>query len=158
MKILQFGDIMFEQIFGDSPRVKVINFILIDPSLKYNKKQLALGSGIARSTLDTFLDDLITEGFLKKDKNKYILNENSPYVRILLKTQIQLADVAISKLSKDFIEEERLSDEEIDEIFDENYDFDIDEELEKLEFQKNNNSEAIYYIEDKKEVVTYGFA
>lgn len=125
---------MYEQIFGKCPHVKLINYILIDSDLEYTKKQLALGAEITKSTLDSIIDDIVNEGYLIKVNNKYKLNRNS-YVKILYESQIKLADIGAKKLSANFIPEKRLSDKELDLIFDEEYDFDIDEELEKLEYK-----------------------
>ena len=145
---------MYEEIFGKCPRVKLINYILINPDLEYTKKQLALGAGIARSTLDSIINDIIKEGYLIKNNNKYKLNIKSEYVKILYETQIRLADIGAKQLSTEHTPKKRLSDEELNKIFDETYDFDIDEELEKIE-QNENKLNIVTFIDNKAEVIEY---
>ena len=124
---------MFEDIFGSCPRVKVINYILIGPELEYSISELAFGSGIAKSSLDSFIDEFISKGYLIKHGEKFRVNTHNEYMNILSRTQIELADVASIEASEDFIEDSPLSNNELDEIFDEEYHFDIDYELAKLE-------------------------
>ena len=147
---------MYEEIFGKSPRVKLINYILINPDLEYTKKQLALGSGIARSTLDSIITDIMNEGYLLKTNNKYHLNKNSEYVKVLYETQIKLANIGAKELSKKDNPKKRLSDEELDMIFDEESDFDIDEQLEKLEYEEEK-IRIVSFINNKKKVMDYAY-
>ena len=91
----------------------------------------------------------MNEGYLLKTNNKYHLNKNSEYVKVLYETQIKLANIGAKELSKKDNPEKRLSDEELDMIFDEESDFDIDEQLEKLEYEEEK-IRIVSFINNKK--------
>ena len=126
---------MYEKIFGKYPQVKVINYVLVNPERKYSKKQIALGAGISRVTLDSFIDDLEEMNILLKNKTAYNVNLDSKIVQTLIKTQMILANISIEEGLDDYDESlDALTDEEFEAFMDSiDYEIDIDKEIEKLE-------------------------
>ena len=137
---------LLEIIFGNDPRVRVINYFLVMKGESLNKKQITLGSEVAESTLNSFFDDLLESDIIVECDNLYRLNEDSRLVEVLGETQIKLATELFNQEEKAYLPEKRLSDEELDEIFDEEYEFDIDDELKKLEYIDSVNT-SIYATE-----------
>ena len=62
---------MLEYLFGDTPQVRVIEFMMTGYGLEYpSKKEIAEGAGISLEELETIYDDLIDTGFLRKCKHE----------------------------------------------------------------------------------------
>lgn len=127
---------MYEQIFGKYPQVKVINYVLVNPERSYSKKEIAIGANISRVTLDSFINELEKLNILNKDGLTYTVNTNSNVVKILIKTQIALAESVMSEeidKSEDIFGE-ALTDEEFEKFLDSfDYEVDMDAELNKIE-------------------------
>lgn len=65
------GDMMLKDLFGDTPQVRVIEFMMTGYWLEYpSKKEIAEGAGISLEELENIYDDLIDTGFLRKCKNE----------------------------------------------------------------------------------------
>ena len=125
---------MYEQIFGNYPKVKVINYILINPEREYTKKEIAVGANIS------FVNDLEELNILTKDKSKYKLNLKSKVVKTLIDTQVKIAElVMLENLEQsDIIMAKEVSDDEFEEFMDAlDYEVDLDEELEKIEHNEH---------------------
>ncbi len=76
------------EIFGDSPRMKVIDFFLENHIFDYSKRQIADFSEISYNTLETFWEQIIKLGLLRKTRKvgksqMYILNMDSQIVQRL---------------------------------------------------------------------------
>lgn len=131
---------MYEEIFGNYPKVKVINYILVNPEREYTKKQIAVGAQISRVTLDSFIKDLEELNILIKQDSYYKLNLKSKVVKTLIDTQVKIAEIIMEEnLEKnDIITAKKLSDEELEEFLDAlDYEVDLDKELEKIEHNEN---------------------
>jgi hypothetical protein len=113
---------MVKEIFGTCPQVKVVDYLLAQPSGPYTKQEIAIGAEISRATLDKFIKSLIDLEFLKiNQNNKYELNNKSKIVRLLDKVQHELAIKEIMKQSETFDEEIiNYSDDEINNMFETN--------------------------------------
>ena len=94
---------MITKIFGENcKRIKVIDVLLSHPHSKYTKTDLSEISEIHRTTLNTFIDDLIEFGIIEQIKSRgngylYKINLNSPITQALNSFQNQLADIEIEK-------------------------------------------------------------
>ena len=110
---------MVNELFGSSPQVKVVDFLLAHPFGPYTKQQIAVGAGISRATLDKFIHNLIDLKFLNITKNnKYELNTKSYMVNLLDKVQHELATKEMIKQAEIFDEKIiHYSDEEIENMF-----------------------------------------
>lgn len=141
---------MLNEILGDYPQIRVIDYLLMNPFAELNKLQIAVGSEISRITLNKFIDDLIDkELILKTSKSKYKINLKSPIVVKLNMILDELNKMGIEKAMNEIDEPyDELSDEEIDEIFDENA-----PNVDLIQLEKDISSKEIYniYIEEKNE-------
>lgn len=94
--------LLLTDIFGSSPRVKVIDLLISHPGIEYTKTDIANYSGIARSTLYDFLEELQEYGIVKKSKKVgnaqlYMVNMNSEITKIISAFQLNLAEIEIKK-------------------------------------------------------------
>lgn len=127
---------MYERIFGKYPQVKVINYLLVNPEKKYTKKEIAVESDISRVTLDSFITDLLEMDIIQKEGSSYVLNLKSKVVKILIDTQIILAELIMQdELAKsEEIIGEIVDDEEFEEFMNSfDYEVNLDDELKHIE-------------------------
>jgi Fe2+ or Zn2+ uptake regulation protein len=94
--------ILLTEIFGSSPRVRVIDLLISHPGTEYTKTDIANYSGIARSTLYDFLEELEEYGLLKKSKKVgnaqlYMVNMDSEVTKLISAFQLSLAEIEIKK-------------------------------------------------------------
>ena len=144
--IIQEVDYMLNEIFGDSPQIKVIDYLLMNPFAELSKLQIAVGSEISRITLNKFIDNLLENELLIRCSNsKYKLNLKSP---IIVKLNMLLDDLNKRAMEKAMTEldepYDELSDRELDIVFDENS---SDIELIELENEIILNEKYVIYIE-----------
>lgn len=113
---------MLDEIFGDYPQIKVIDYLLMNPFAELSKLQIAVGAEISRITLNKFIDDLTDKQLVIKNTNsKYHLNLKSPIVVKLNRLLDELNKLAIEEAMNHVNESYNMvSDDEFDEIFDEN--------------------------------------
>lgn len=106
---------MLTDIFGESPRVKVIDLFISHPETEYTKTDIANYSKIARSTLYEFLEELEEYGLVKKTKKVgnaqlYTVNMESKVTKLISAFQLSLAEIEIKKqLNKEKIESKNKS-------------------------------------------------
>ena len=113
---------MLDEILGDYPQIKVIDYLLMNPFAELSKLQIAVGAEISRITLNKFIDDLTVKQIVIRNSNsKYHLNLQSPIVISLNRLLDELNKIAIEE-AMNYADEpyDELSDGELDEIFDEN--------------------------------------
>lgn len=113
---------MLNEILGDYPQIKVIDYLLMNPFAELSKLQIAVGAEISRITLNKLIDDLTDKQLVIRTSNsKYHLNLQSPIVINLNMLLDELNKLAIEE-AIEYADEayDDLSDEELDEIFDEN--------------------------------------
>ena len=110
---------MFEELFGNCPQSKVLNFFFTTPVDEYTKQHIAVGSGISRVTLDKFIDNFIENEILIYQNSKYILNVKSELVRKLFVAQEEFIKFHFNKQLEEEEEEfDEVSDEEFEEFLD----------------------------------------
>ncbi|KXB07243.1 hypothetical protein AKJ51_01730 [candidate division MSBL1 archaeon SCGC-AAA382A20] len=83
------------EIFGNSPKVKVLDTLIENPKLDYSKKELAEAAGISKSTLYKLWDELEEEGIVVETRKignatLFKLNEDSKIVRELVRFEKRL--------------------------------------------------------------------
>ena len=113
---------MLDEILGDYPQIKVIDYLLMNPFAELSKLQIAVGAEISRITLNKFIDDLTDKQLVIRNINsKYHLNLQSPIVVKLNMLLDELNKMAIEEAMKHADEPyDELTDEELSKIFDEN--------------------------------------
>ncbi|MBQ2665878.1 hypothetical protein [Methanobrevibacter sp.] len=110
---------MFEELFGNCPQSKVLDFFFSAPVDEYTKQQIAVGSGISRVTLDKFISKFIENEIILYQNSRYILNTKSEFIRKLHIAQEEFIKFHFNKQLEEGIEEsEDVSDEELQEFLD----------------------------------------
>ena len=141
---------MLDEILGDYPQIKVIDYLLMNPFAELSKLQIAVGAEVSRITLNKFIDDLTVKQLVIKNTNsKYHLNLQSPIVVKLNMLLDEVNKIGIAEAMK-YADEpyDELSDEELDEIFDEDIpDVDLIQLEKEIQIKENYN----VYIEDVNE-------
>ena len=141
---------MLDEILGDYPQIKVIDYLLMNPFAELSKLQIAVGAEVSRITLNKFIDDLTVKQLVIKNTNsKYHLNLQSPIVIKLNMLLDEVNKMGIAEAMK-YADEpyDELSDEELDEIFDENSpDVDLIQLGKEIQIKENYD----IYIEDVNE-------
>jgi len=88
----------FRRIFGDSPLIKVLDFLLAEGrSFDYSLTEIAKNSGVAWSTLHEIFPKLEKMGFVKETRRiaqakLYKLNEENPIVQKLIKMDKEISE------------------------------------------------------------------
>ncbi|MDL2246781.1 winged helix-turn-helix domain-containing protein [Methanobrevibacter sp. OttesenSCG-928-K11] len=143
---------MLNEVFGNCPQIKTMDFLLSTYSGQFNKTQLAKGSNISRPTLDNFIDDFIKYELITKTNDLYELNEKSEVVKLFEKANILLADMEMKIQKNSFTHEiDNCSDEEFGDWLDEAFDNMLSEEeyqekIEKKEEILVNKKEYEYLL------------
>ena len=141
---------MLDEILGDYPQIKVIDYLLMNPFAELSNLQIAVGAEVSRITLNKFIDDLTVKQLVIKNTNsKYHLNLQSPIVIKLNMLLDEVNNMGIAEAMK-YADEpyDELSDEELDEIFDENSpDVDLIQLEKEIQIKENYD----IYIDDVNE-------
>lgn len=124
---------MLKDILGNSPQIKVIDYMLSCPFHEFTEQQLAVGSEISGSALDRFIGDFVEYGLLCKSSSGYAVNLKSPYIRQfnlildeIVRREIELQENLPEETGDEF------SDGELDKIISELPD---EVDLDRLEFE-----------------------
>ena len=77
---------IFTRAIGNTPKIKVLEFLIEGRELDYSISDIAEGSGIGRTTLFRIWDDFVELGLVKNTRNignakLYKLNISNPFVR-----------------------------------------------------------------------------
>jgi len=83
------NDSVFVDIFGKSPRVLVLDFLLDNHIIDFHKSDIAEQTRISRSTLDVYFDDIVEHKLIRKSRiigraQMYKVNTDNPVMRQLL--------------------------------------------------------------------------
>jgi len=147
-------------IFGKCPQVKTISFLIAAPLDEYTKTQIAVGSDISRTTLNTFIEVFLDlKILLKKNNGKYELNKESELVKLIAKLQFRLSDIEIAKqlklLEEGKLEEDNFTEEEIDEMLAELPDYIElnDEDTKDLILEERKELERLRSVEKEFELM-----
>lgn len=82
------GENTFLSKMGDSPKLRVLNFLLEHQELDYSKSQVSEKAKVSRVTLEPIWHGLIEDSIIAKTRNvgrarMYMLNVDHPFVRDL---------------------------------------------------------------------------
>ena len=80
---------LFIELFGDSPTIKVLDFLLTERDIDFSISDMARNSGIGRASLYRIWDELIKNQIISQTrvigKSKlYKLNSNNPKIKKLI--------------------------------------------------------------------------
>ncbi|MEM4097795.1 MAG: hypothetical protein QXS81_03825 [Candidatus Micrarchaeaceae archaeon] len=99
MALSEENESMFVKLLGNSPMVRVLDFLLTDRDFDYSKKEIAENSQVSYNTLKSILPYLIGNGIIVKTRrlgkqDMYKLNAES----VPVKGMINLFDYLIKAL------------------------------------------------------------
>ena len=90
------------EYFGQSPKVKIIDFLIDNIPFDYSKKEIIEGSGIAKVTLMKIWKDLVdfeivlpTRKFGKAQL--YTINKDDSIIKVLMKKEFELGKRALEQ-------------------------------------------------------------
>ncbi|MBN2014039.1 MAG: helix-turn-helix domain-containing protein [Candidatus Altiarchaeota archaeon] len=93
----------FKRVFGDSPTIKVIDFLLAERGLyDYTLSDISKNSGVSWSTLHRIFPGLLETGIVEQTRTianarLYRLDEKNPLVQELVKVDVRISDYFIKK-------------------------------------------------------------
>ncbi|MGZ7068294.1 MAG: transcriptional repressor [Methanobacterium sp.] len=103
---------MLTEIWGQCPKVKVIDLLISNPQSEYTKTDIANYSGVARSTVYGIIDQLEEYKIIKRTKKVgrsqlYQANVESEITKLIAAFQISFEDMEMDKeVSKKEISDE----------------------------------------------------
>ena len=93
---------IFLQVFGDSPKLRIVDFLVVHSEFDYAMKEIALKSGVGYSTLRLLWDDFIKNNIVEFTRTLgkaklYRLNRNSRVIRSFEKMYWEITDKIIEQ-------------------------------------------------------------
>lgn len=93
------------QYVGNTPKLRVVDFLVDNMPFDYSKKEIIEGSGISKTTFFKIWKDFIKFGILKPTRKYgkaqlYTINKENVFVKNLLALEFALANEYAAKISK----------------------------------------------------------
>ena len=100
MKTKQDKSIFLEK-FGDSPRLRVLDFLIGNHFFDFPVTEIARESNVSYNSLKLFFQQMIRDGFIIKTRKVgksdfYKLNIENPFIKLLIKIDWLLTEKAIT--------------------------------------------------------------
>ena len=81
---------LFLQVYGDSPRLRIMDFLIAFQDYDYSMKEIAKNSGVGYTTLKEFWPEFIRRGIVKQTRvvgkaKMFKLNLENPEVLLFIK-------------------------------------------------------------------------
>lgn len=92
---------IFVRTFGNTPKVKILDFLLDNDLLDWSKSDMAEATGISRAILNTFFEQLVKDKIILKNRvigraTLYKLNKNLLLVQKLVELDNSLSKVKVA--------------------------------------------------------------
>src|SRR3989338_5922234 len=92
----------FRMVFGDSPVIKVLDFLLDNREFDYSLTDIAKGADVGWSTLHQFFGELVRLGIVKKTRRigraeLYKLDEDNSLVKKLAEIDMEVSKMFVQK-------------------------------------------------------------
>ena len=92
----------FRMVFGDSPVIKVLDFLLDNREFDYSLTDIAKGADVGWSTLHQFFGEFVRLGIVKKTRRigraeLYKLDEENSLVKKLAEIDMEVSKIFVSK-------------------------------------------------------------
>lgn len=93
------------EYLGDTPLLRIIDFLLENRLFDYSKKQIIDGTGLAKATFYKYWDRLLELGIVKATRSfgktkLYKINEQSQVVKEIKKLELALIDMTAPSAGK----------------------------------------------------------
>ena len=91
------------EFLGDSPTIRVLDFLLTFDEFDYSKKDIAKNSDVAWNTINLFWDKFVDKNIVVKTRkvgkaDMYKLNSINPVVKKLIELEKKLITTSIEKI------------------------------------------------------------
>lgn len=112
MKKMGLKNSLFVKLLGDSPYIRVLDFLLTYREFDYSKKEIAENANVSYNTLNSFWKEMLNNGIIIKTRrigkqDMFKLNQENKLVKALISFFDSLVAEAIDK-QKQKIAEERM--------------------------------------------------
>jgi len=96
---------IFFEVFGYSPKLRIVDFLVVHSDFDYAMKEIAVKSGVGYSTLRLFWNDLVKNNIVEFTRTLgkaklYKLNRDNPAVRSFEKMYWETTDKIIEQRHK----------------------------------------------------------
>jgi len=96
---------IFLEVFGYSPKLRIVDFLVVHSDFDYAMKEIAVKSGVGYSTLRLFWNDLVKNNIVEFTRTLgkaklYKLNRDNPAVRSFEKMYWETTDKIIEQRHK----------------------------------------------------------
>ncbi len=96
MKMMKEGQSIFLQVFGGSPKMKILDFLLTHSSFDYSLTEIAQKTSVSYPIVVNVINDFLGNGIIIETRKigksmLFKLNTNSEFVMQLLKFQWDMA-------------------------------------------------------------------
>lgn len=93
---------IFLKTFGETPKLKVLDFLMENSMFDWKITDITDGSNVSYNTLKTFLPEFVNRGIIKKTRrvgksDYYQINKDHPFIKILMKVTWDLIESDILK-------------------------------------------------------------
>ncbi len=96
----------FIETFGDSPAIRVLDFLLTGAEFDYPIKQIAQEINAGWTTVENAIAQLVKVGIVKQTRElgkakMFKIDKENPYAKALLKLDLELAIIAAESVMKE---------------------------------------------------------
>ncbi len=96
---------IFVEYFGNSPYVKILDFLITGQAFDYNMTEIARGAGVGWSAFTRIWEQLLKKEIIVPTRNignakLFKLNKKNPFVLKLIKFDWELTKMETEKLDK----------------------------------------------------------
>ncbi|KXA97324.1 hypothetical protein AKJ38_01485 [candidate division MSBL1 archaeon SCGC-AAA259I14] len=88
-KHVRSGESLLLQALGETPKLRILDFLIDNPLFDFSKKEIIEGSGVSKATFYKYWDEIEGSGFVKETRKYgktilYTINEDNPAVQKLM--------------------------------------------------------------------------
>ena len=88
-KIIDLENSLFVKLLGNSPYIRVLDFLLVYRDFDYSKKEIAENANVSYNTLNSFWHEMLNNGIIVKTRrigkqDMFRLNQESKLVKSLI--------------------------------------------------------------------------
>jgi len=111
-KIIDLENSLFVKLLGNSPYIRVLDFLLVYRDFDYSKKEIAENANVSYNTLNSFWREMLSNGIIVKTRrigkqDMFRLNQESNLVKSLIVVFDSIAAESIAE-QKQKIAESRI--------------------------------------------------
>ena len=94
---------IFVEYFGDSPQIKILDFLIVGANFDYGMTEIARGAGVGWSAFTRVWQQLLARNIIVQTRTignarLFKLNKENPVVRKLIKLDLEITKLETDKL------------------------------------------------------------